>query len=160
MSDKPIEEPAELGMDISESPNIEPEESPYVLYLCRATALCVAAGVLAIFGMIIISREIGVVTGGLFGIAAIILGVMVQNHKDANMVVLRTGRRGVIYGGLVILGTLFFGFMDVGVRRIRPAAARSQSTNNLKQIGIAIHSHNDAALAGTTDDEDDVKDKN
>ena len=47
---------------------------------------------------------------------------------------------------LTVLAILAFGFalFMPGVAKMRLMAARAQSTNNLKQIVIAMHSHNDA----------------
>src|ERR1700722_1682801 len=47
---------------------------------------------------------------------------------------------------LTVLAILAFGFalFMPGVAKMRIMAARAQSTNNLKQIGLACHSYNDA----------------
>jgi hypothetical protein len=44
---------------------------------------------------------------------------------------------------IVLMFAMPFGMLLSGIGKTRNAAARSQSTNNLKQIGIAFHSHND-----------------
>ncbi|CAN5522068.1 hypothetical protein BH11PLA2_BH11PLA2_21800 [soil metagenome] len=71
-------------------------------------------------------------------------------------------RRNVVVA--VVIVTLLAGLIVTGIMRVRELAGRSSSTNNLKQIGLGFHSHNDTAyylpFNGGHTDPDKLKEMN
>jgi hypothetical protein len=114
---------------------------PFTDYLGRAAMLAVIFGVLAFFSLFF-SRDVSLFTGTLFGAIAIILGIMIKCRHDADRHAVRQGDRGIIYGFLIVLSVWLVGVPVRGGHS--QGGTRSQSTNNLKQIGIAAHSFADA----------------
>jgi prepilin-type processing-associated H-X9-DG protein len=89
-----------------------------LLSFCLPVLLGIPAIILAILGLSEISRSRGRVGGGGLAIAGIVLSCL-------SMLIVPLG-------------------MYFAVQRVREAAARTQDANNLKIIGIALHSYNDA----------------
>jgi prepilin-type processing-associated H-X9-DG protein len=83
----------------------------------------------------------------LTGIPAVILGLMALG--DIRRSKGRLGGRGMAMTGTILggvfslLSLVLIPFWYFGVDRVREAAARAESTNNLKQIALAMHNYND-----------------
>lgn len=117
------------------------------------TLLCVTSNVGFLFespvgaGIAVIGNFVGLL---LCAMPAMVLGMMAQNNILASRG--RLSGRGIakasmvcgFVGGLVALGGCVVGGTFSGVASVREAAARQQSANNLKQIGIAMHNYHDA----------------
>jgi prepilin-type processing-associated H-X9-DG protein len=84
--------------------------------------------------------------GGLFGIVLGIMALAQINSSEGRM-----GGRGLAISGIVLgiiwlllgLAALPVAMLIPAISRVRGAAERMQSSNNLKQIGIAVHMYND-----------------
>jgi hypothetical protein len=76
-------------------------------------------------------------------------------REDRDLAIIASMPRELVAAGGAA-GAIGLGFALPGIQRIREAAARTKSANNLKQIGIAIHNYHDVNNRFP----EDIKDKN